>query len=48
MIRLTIPAHNTKKLEPVRSYLVAYRDGGLEALEQFNSHPQSAALDDQP
>ena len=29
----------------VRSYLVAYRDGGLAALEQFNPHPHSAALD---
>ena len=29
----------------VRSYLVAYRDGGLATLERFNPHPHSAALD---
>jgi transposase len=29
----------------VRSYLVAYRDGGIVALERFNPHPHSAALD---
>ena len=29
----------------VRSYVIAYRDGGIEALRQFNPHPHTAALD---
>ena len=31
----------------VRSYVIAYRDGGIEALRRFNPHPHTAALDAQ-
>ena len=31
----------------MRSYCVAYRDGGLAALERFSPHPHSTALDAQ-
>ena len=29
----------------VRWFVIAYRDGGIEALRRFNPHPHTAALD---